>query len=86
MELAEIKSRWNDVLDLLERENRVAWLAFFDARLVSFNNNQLKLSFIDAEKLSGAHNYDQVRKDSHRHALETAIEEIFGVSIVIITE
>ena len=50
MELAEIKSRWNDVLDLLERENRVAWLAFFDARLVSFNNNQLKLSFIDAEK------------------------------------
>jgi len=27
-----------------------------------------------------------VRKDSHRHALETAIEEIFGVSIVIITE
>ena len=60
MELAEIKSRWNDVLDLLERENRVAWLAFFDARLVSFNNNELKLSFIDAEKLSGAHNYAQV--------------------------
>jgi ribosomal protein L23 len=27
-----------------------------------------------------------VRKDSHRHALEAAIEEIFGVSIVIITE
>jgi hypothetical protein len=87
MELAEIKTRWNDVLDLLERENRVAWLAFFDARLVSLSNNELlKLSFIDAEKLSGAHNYAQVRKDSHRHALEAAIREIFGVSIVIITE
>ena len=86
MELAEIKSRWNDVLDLLERENRVAWLAFFDARLVSLNNNELKLSFIDAEKLSGAHNYDQLRKDSHRHAIYAAIEEVFGESIVIIAE
>ena len=62
MELAEIKTRWNDVLDLLEQENRVAWLAFFDARLVSLNNNELKLSFIDAEKLSGAHNYAHVRR------------------------
>lgn len=86
MELAEIKSRWNDVLDLLERENRVAWLTFFDARLESLNESELKLSFIDAEKLGGAHNYAQVRKDSHRHALEAAIREIFGVSIVIITE
>lgn len=86
MELAEIKSRWNEVLDHLERESRVAWLAFFDARLVSLKNNELKLSFIDAEKLSGAHNFAQVRKDSHRHCLEAAIEEIFGVSIVIITE
>ena len=64
----------------------MAWLAFFDARLVSLNESELKLSFIDAEKLSGAHNYAQARKDSHRHALEAAIEEIFGVSIVIITE
>jgi hypothetical protein len=54
--------------------------------LVSLSNNELRLSFIDAEKLSGAHNYAQVRKDSHRHALEAAIREIFGVSIAIITE
>ena len=84
--LQEIKSRWNDVLDLLERENRVAWLAYFDARLVSFDNNQLKLSFVDAEKLSGAHDYAYVRKDSHRAALENAVKEIFGVSVAIITE
>ena len=86
MELAEIKSRWNDVLDLLERENRVAWLAFFDARLVSLDNNILKLSFVDAEKLSGAHDYSYVRKDSHRAALAAAIKSIFGISVVIITE
>ncbi|MEN9454130.1 MAG: hypothetical protein RLZZ19_617 [Actinomycetota bacterium] len=86
LDLSAIKGRWNEVLDLLERQNRVAWLAFFDARLVSFDNNQLKLSFVDAEKLSGAHDYAHVRKDSHRAALETAIKEIFDISVVIITE
>ena len=80
------KDRWNEVLDLLERENRIAWLAFFDARLVSFDNNQLKLSFVDAEKLSGAHDYSYVRKDSHRAALEAAIKSVFGISVVIIAE
>lgn len=86
LDLVAIKSRWNEVLDLLERENRIAWLAFFDARLVSFDNNQLKLSFVDAEKLSGAHDYSYVRKASHRAALESAVKEIFGTSVVIITE
>ena len=86
LDLQCLKDRWNEVLDTLERENRIAWLAFFDARLVSFDNNQLKLSFVDAEKLSGAHDYSYVRKDSHRAALESAVKEIFGVTIVIITE
>jgi hypothetical protein len=86
LDLTTLKSRWNEVLDLLERQNRVAWLAFFDARLVSFDNNQLKLSFVDAEKLSGAHDYSYVRKDSHRAALEGAINEIFGYSVDIIAE
>ena len=86
LDLQCIKDRWNEVLDALEQENRIAWLAFFDARLVSFDNNQLKLSFADAEKLSGAHDYAHVRKDSHRAALETAIKEIFDISVAIITE
>lgn len=86
LDLQCLKDRWNEVLDVLEQENRIAWLAFFDARLVSFDNNQLKLSFVDAEKLSGAHDYAHVRKDSHRAALETAIKEIFDISVAIITE
>ena len=86
LDLQRFKDRWNEVLDLLERENRIAWLGFFDARLVSFNNNQLKLSFVDAEKLSGAHDYSYVRRDSHRAALEKAVKKIFGVSVAIITE
>ena len=86
LDLSTLKRRWNEVLDLLERENRIAWLAFFDARLVSLDNNNLKLSFVDAEKLSGAHDYAYVRKDSHRAALEAAIKSTFGISVAIITE
>ena len=86
LQLPQLKERWNDVLDALERDNRIAWLAFFDARLVRFENNELTLSFADAEKLSGAHDYSYVRKESHRTALESAIKEIFGVSIAIIIE
>ena len=86
LDLSALKNRWNEVLDLLEQENRIAWLAFFDARLVSLDNNNLKLSFVDAEKLSGAHDYAYVRKDSHRAALEAAIKSTFGISVAIITE
>ena len=86
LNLQGIKSRWNEVLDLVERENRVAWLAFFDARLVAFDNNQLKLSFVDAEKLSGMHDFTAVRKDSHREVLERACVEIFGEQIAIIAQ
>ena len=86
LNLQGIKARWNEVLDLVERENRVAWLAFFDARLVAFDNNQLKLSFVDAEKLSGMHDFTAVRKDSHREVLERACVEIFGEQIAIITQ
>ena len=86
LDLSTLKSRWNEVLDLLEQENRIAWLAFFDARLVSLDNNNLKLSFVDAEKLSGAHDYAYVRKDSHRAALEAAIKSTFGISVAIIIE
>jgi len=84
--LPEIKTRWNEVLDLVEQENRVAWLAFFDARLVSFDKKQLKLSFVDAEKLSGVHDFKAMRKESHRKVLEQACVEIFGEQIEIIAE
>lgn len=84
--LSLIKQRWNEVLDVVERENRVAWLAYFDARLVSFDNNQLRLSFVDAEKLSGVHDYSAVRKQSHRDVLKQACVEIFEQQIDIIEE
>ena len=86
MDLSEIKSRWNEVLDYLESHNRVVWLAFFDARLVSFDNEILKLSFVDAEKLSGAHDFSTIRKSEHIAALEESINKILGISLAIIVE
>jgi len=32
MELSQIRSQWNQVLDALEAKNRIAWLAYFDSR------------------------------------------------------
>ena len=84
--LAHVKNRWNDVLDDLERKNRVAWLAFFDARLVSLQGNQLRLSFVDAEKFSGSHNFSAARKPEFIAALEASISAVLGISLVIITE
>ncbi len=86
MELNQLKVRWNEILDELERNNRIAWLAYFDARLVSIDNNVLRLSFVDAEKLAGAHNYSAVRKPELKAALESAISQVLGISLAIIVE
>jgi hypothetical protein len=84
MDLAQLKSKWNEVLDFLERKDRVAWIAYFDARLASLDGNVLTLNFIDAEKLSGAHDYKATRNDRIRGALESAIKEVTGNEIRVI--
>ena len=42
--LAKIRLRWNEVLDLVESQDRVIWIAYFDARLESFDNGRLTLA------------------------------------------
>lgn len=84
MNLVELKSKWNDVLDRLESIDRIAWIAYFDARLASLSDDVLTLHFVDAEKLSGAHDYKATRNDRIRTALEDAIEEVTGISLKIV--
>ena len=36
--LTDLRQRWNEVLDLVESRDRVVWIAYFDARLESFEN------------------------------------------------
>ena len=84
MQLEDIKSRWNEVLDLLLEKDRVTWLAFFDARLVSFENNQLTLDFADSQKFANPHDFKKTRNPSHTKSLIEAIERVFGFTPTII--
>ena len=84
MQLKEIKNRWNEVLDLLLEMDRVAWLSYFDARLVSFENNQLTLDFADSQKFANPHDFKKTRNPSHTQSLITAIERVFGFTPTII--
>lgn len=82
MDLASLRSRWNDVLDLLESRDRIAWLVFFDARLASFENNTLTLDFSDARKFASSHEYQAVRP-KHKESLAAAIKEVFSIEVSI---
>mgnify|MGYP006266508949 CR=1 FL=1 len=82
--LDELKGRWNEVLDYVERNNRIAWLAFFDGRLVSLNAEILTIDFSDSAKLSGGHDYSSSRSANLREILEQAILEVTGEKIRVV--
>lgn len=81
--LTLIRERWNEVLDRLESSNRIAWLAFFDARLESFGNGRLTLDFSDPAKLGSGHDYREARIRMAPQ-LQGAIYDVFGISVVIV--
>jgi hypothetical protein len=84
MTLDQIKSSWNEVLDLLLEENRVAWIAFFDARLASFENNELTLDFSDSQKFASPHDFKKTRNSGHTQSLINAIKSVLGITPTII--
>jgi hypothetical protein len=82
MELAEIRTQWNQVLDALESANRVAWIAYFDARLFSYDNGILTLDFSDSRKFAASHEYAETRPNL-KSALIEAIESTLGIRVEI---
>ncbi len=80
--LAEIRGRWNEVLDHLEAHDRIAWIAYFDARLAEFDGVTLKLDFRDARKLSGGHEYSPARVKLE-NSLKASILEVLDLTIEI---
>ncbi len=82
MEIERIRSRWNDVLDNLESQNRIAWIAYFDARLISYENGQLTLDFSDSRKFAASHEYAQTRPNL-KAALISSIQQIIGLTVDI---
>ena len=83
LSLADLRKRWNDVLDHLESHDRIAWIAYFDARLDSLENGRLVLDFRDSNKLATGHDYQEARL-RHRSILQSAIFDVFGISVVVI--
>ena len=83
MDLHDLKSQWTEILDQLERRNRIAWLAYFDGRLSVFQDGVLRLDFRDAAKLAGGHDLGMARKPEHRRILEEIIEEVTGEKVRI---
>jgi hypothetical protein len=80
--LADLRSRWNDVLDDLESHDRVAWIAYFDARLADFDGVKLSLDFSDARKFSGGHEYSPTR-EKLQNSLITSIKSTLNLEVKI---
>jgi hypothetical protein len=80
--LPEIRGRWNDVLDHLESHDRVAWIAYFDARLAEFDGHTLTLDFSDARKFAGGHEYSPTR-EKLENSLKSSITYILEINIPI---
>jgi hypothetical protein len=82
MEIEQIRNQWNDVLDNLESHNRVAWIAYFDARLISFENGLITLDFSDSRKFATSHEYSETRPNL-KAALVASIREVLGLTVDI---
>ena len=80
--LIEIRARWNDVLDHLESHDRVAWIAYFDARLADFDGQVLSLDFRDTRKFAGGHEYSPTR-EKLESALKSSISEVLSIEVKI---
>ena len=85
MELQQLRAQWNQVLDALESDNRVAWIAYFDARLSSFENGVLTLDFSDSRKFATSHEYSETRPNL-KSALQLAIKSTTGVDVEIVEQ
>ena len=83
MELQEIRNRWNDVLDAVLAEDRISWLAFFDARLAEFDGTTLTLDFSDTRKLSAAHEYSNTRVHQQELLID-AVKRVLAIDIKIV--
>ena len=80
--LEELRQQWNEVLDCVERQDRITWMAFFDARLASFDGNVLTLDYSDSGKFGGSHQFPETR-ERQLNLLKSAIKVVCGVEIEV---
>jgi|UniRef100_UPI00404B8B5B hypothetical protein len=82
LSLPDLRKRWNEVLDHLESQDRIAWIAYFDARLAEFDGSNLLLDFSDARKFSGGHEYSPTREKLEK-SLISSIKFVLGLDVEI---
>ena len=80
--LDELRQQWNEVLDCVEREDRITWMAFFDARLAAFDGKLLTLDYSDSGKFGGSHQFPETRQ-RQLNLLKAAVKEVCGVEIEV---
>lgn len=80
--MEELRQRWNDVLDYVERQDRITWMAFFDARLADFDGKLLTLDYSDSGKFGGSHQFPETR-ERQLSLLKAAVKEVCGVEIEV---
>jgi len=80
--LDELRQRWNDVLDLVEKQDRISWMAFFDARLAAFDGQLLTLDYSDSGKFGGSHQFPETR-ERQINLLKSAVKDVCGVEIEV---
>lgn len=80
--LEELRRQWNEVLDYVEREDRITWMAFFDARLAAFDGRLLTLDYSDSGKFGGSHQFPETR-ERQINLLKDAVKNICGIEIEI---
>lgn len=81
--LYDIKSRWNEVLDEILRQDRILWLAFFDARLSTYENDILTLDFLDPGKFAAEHDFSYVRNPERIEKVTRIAQNILGIPLTI---
>ena len=82
LSLDELRQRWNDVLDLVEKQDRISWMAFFDARLAAFDGQLLTLDYSDSGKFGGSHQFPETR-ERQLNLLKSAVKDVCGVEIEV---
>lgn len=80
--LEELRQQWNEVLDCVERQDRITWMAFFDARLADFDGKVLTLDYSDSGKFGGSHQFSETRQ-RQLNLLKAAVKEVCGVEIEV---
>lgn len=83
MDLQQVKAAWNDVLDDLERRDRIAWLALFDGRLADLSDGVLTLDFADVTKFANPHEFERDRRPRFIAELEESIRTVTGHAITV---